>query len=234
MKKQRFRDRTEAGQTLAAMLTAYANRSDVLVLALPRGGVAVGYEVARALHVPLDVLVVRKLGVPGEEELAIGAIATGNIRILNDDVVRSLNISDDVIDRVAAREQKELERRERLYRNNRPAYDVRGRTVLLVDDGIATGATMFAAIKVLKQQQLAHIIVAVPVAPPSTCRELVEEGIEVVCVMQPESFYGVGFWYEQFPQLSDDEIVGLLEQARHEQPATASKRKRASETPSRS
>lgn len=227
MREQRFRDRAEAGQILAALLTVYANRSDVLVLALPRGGVPVGYEVARALHVPLDVLVVRKLGVPGEEELAMGAIASGNIRILNEDVVRYLDISDDVIDMVAAREQRELERRERLYRNNRPAHDVHGRTVLLVDDGIATGATMGAAIKALQQQHPAHIIVAVPAAPPSTCRELAAKDVEVVCVMQPEPFYGVGFWYELFPQLSDDEIANLLERARDERLATTRQRTRA-------
>lgn|SRR5487761_75457 len=227
MRKQRFRDRTEAGQILAALLTAYANRGDVLALALPRGGVPVGYEVARALHIPLDVLVVRKLGVPGEEELAMGALATGNVRILNENIVRSMHISDATIDRVTAREQKELDRRESLYRNNHPAYDVQGRTILLVDDGIATGATMAAAIKALKQQQPAQIIVAVPTAPPSTCQELVEEGIEIVCVMQPEPFFGVGYWYEQFPQVSDDEIASMLEQAGQEQPATEVKQKRA-------
>jgi putative phosphoribosyl transferase len=220
MRNRRFRNRREAGQALAALLTAYAHRRDVLVLALPRGGVPVGYEVARTLHVPLDVFVVRKLGVPGEEELAMGALAPGHIRVLNEEVVRFLGISDDMINQVAAREQRELERRERLYRNHHPAPPVQGHTVILVDDGIATGATMTAALKALQQQRPARIIVAVPVASPSICQELAAKGFEVVCLMQPEPFYGVGYWYEQFPQLSDSEIASLLEQAREEQPAT--------------
>lgn len=207
---KRFRDRREAGQMLAAQLAAYMDRTDVLVLALPRGGVPVGFEIASALHVPLDVLVVRKLGVPGEEELAMGALAGGGIRVLNRDVVRYLHISDEVIDTAATREQQELERRERLYRGERPAYAIHGRTVILVDDGMATGATMRAAIAVARQQQPAHIVVAIPTAAPSTCDELTADGIEVVCLIKPEPFYGVGFWYEDFPQLSDEAVRAIL------------------------
>lgn len=207
---KRFRDRREAGQMLAAQLAAYTGRTDILVLALPRGGVPVGFEIASALHVPLDVLVVRKLGVPGEEELAMGALAGGGIRVLNRDVVRYLHISDEVIDTAATREQQELERRERLYRGERPAYAIHGRTVILVDDGMATGATMRAAITVVRQQQPAHIVVAIPTAAPSTCDELTADGIEVVCLTKPEPFYGVGFWYEDFPQLSDEAVRAIL------------------------
>ena len=175
MKQRPFRDRREAGQLLATKLAAYANRPDVLVLALPRGGVPVAYEVARALGAPLDIFLVRKLGVPGYEELAMGAIATGGVRVLNDELVGGLRIPDYIIDEVAASEQQELERRERLYRGDRPAPDVRGRTVILVDDGLATGATMQAAVKALRQQQPARIVVAVPTAAPETC-DAVEGG----------------------------------------------------------
>lgn len=210
-----FRDRTEAGKLLATQLAAYANRQDVLVLALPRGGVPVAFEVARALHAPLDVIVVRKLGVPGQEELAMGAIATGGVRILNNDVVQFLEIPDEVINKVAAHEQQELERRERLYRGNRPAYDVQHRIVILVDDGIATGATMHAAVAALKQRQPTRIIIAVPVVAPSTSKEFAEEVDELVCVIQPEQFLAVGYWYQQFSQTSDEEVRGLLEHANH-------------------
>ncbi len=206
----RFRDRIEAGRKLAAELTAYANRSDVLVLGLPRGGVPVAYEVAHALHVPLDVLVVRKLGVPGQPELAMGAIALGNVRVLNADVVAMLRISPSVIDTVAASEGRELARRERLYRGDRPIPDVRGRTVILVDDGIATGATMRAAIAALRQLRVARIVVAVPTAPRSTCAELRTEVDELVCILTPEYFDGVGLWYEDFSQTADAEIRDLL------------------------
>ncbi len=214
-----FRDRTEAGKLLAAQLTAYANRQDVIVLGLPRGGVPVAFEVAKELHAPLDVMVVRKLGVPGQEELAMGAIATGGVRVLNYDVVQFLDIPEDVINKVAAQEQQELERRERLYRGDRPAYEVHGRTVVLVDDGIATGATMRAAVAALKQRQPARIVIAVPTAAPSTCDEFAAEVDELVCVIRPDPFIAVGYWYRHFSQTSDEEVRSLLEQANHEQPA---------------
>ncbi|HWN17016.1 MAG TPA: phosphoribosyltransferase [Candidatus Dormibacteraeota bacterium] len=207
---KRFRDRREAGRLLAARLSAYANRPDVLVLALPRGGVPVAAEVARALGAPLDVFVVRKLGVPGHEEFAFGAIATGGVRVLNEDVVRALQIPDRVIDAVAAREQEELARRERVYRGDRPPLDVRGRTVILVDDGLATGATMQAAIRALRQQQPARIVVAVPTASLETCDELKREVDEVICATTPDPFYAVGLWYEDFSQTTDEEVRELL------------------------
>jgi predicted phosphoribosyltransferase len=205
-----FRDRREAGRLLAARLSAYANRPDVLVLALPRGGVPVAAEVARALGAPLDVFVVRKLGVPGHEEFAFGAIATGGVRVLNEDVVRALQIPDRVIDGVAAREQEELARRERVYRGDRPPLDVRGRTVILVDDGLATGATMHAAIRALRQQQPARIVVAVPTASPEACDELKRVVDDVVCATTPDPFYAVGLWYEDFSQTTDEEVRELL------------------------
>lgn len=220
MKLQRFRDRTQAGQLLAAQLAAYANRPDVLVLALPRGGVPVAFEVARALHAPLDVMIVRKLGVPGYEELAMGAIASGGVHVLNDDVVRMLGISEEEIIRVAALEQQEVERRERLYRGDRPAYEIHGRTIILVDDGIATGATMRAVVDAVRQQQPARIVIAVPVAASSTCEEFAGEVDELVCVLGPEAFFAVGFWYEYFSQTTDEEVRDLLQQATHEQVVT--------------
>lgn len=210
-----FQDRTEAGKLLAKQLTAYINQHDLLVLALPRGGVPVAFEIARALHAPLDVIVVRKLGVPGQEELAMGAIATGGVRILNNDVVQFLNIPNEFIEKVVANEQQELERRERLYRGDRPAYTVLGRAVILVDDGIATGATMRAAVAALKQQEYAHIVIAVPTAAPATCDEFANEVDELVCVMQPEPFFAVGYWYRQFSQTSDEEVRSLLERANY-------------------
>jgi len=214
-----FRDRHEAGRLLAEKLKAYAHRLEVLVLALPRGGVPVAYEVARALGAPLDVFLVRKLGVPGHEELAMGAVATGGVRVLNEQIVRALRIPDDVIDAVTMREQEELARRERLYRGDRPLPDVRGRTVILVDDGLATGATMHAAIAALRQQQPARIVVAVPTAAPETCQALRAEVDDVVCAITPEPFYSVGLWYEDFSQTTDDEVRDLL--ARAAQPARA-------------
>jgi putative phosphoribosyl transferase len=213
----RFYNRAAAGKQLAAQLTAYRNRSDVLVLALPRGGVPVAFEVACALHAPLDIMVVRKLGVPGEEELALGAIASGGVRVLNAGLVSMLRIPNAMIDEIAARERPELERRERLYRGNCPAYDIHGRTVVLVDDGVATGATMRAAIAAVKQQQPAHLVIAVPVAAAATYDEFTAQGDEVVCVLLPEMLYAVGFWYEDFRQTSDREIRDLLERAGHEQ-----------------
>jgi predicted phosphoribosyltransferase len=208
-----FRDRTEAGRALAERLAAYANRPDVIVLALPRGGVPVAYEVARALHAPLDVFLVRKLGVPGQEELAMGAVATGGVRVLNEQVVRALRIPDSVIDAVAAWELEELARRERLYRGDRPPPDVRGKTVILVDDGLATGSTMLAAVKALRQQQPARIVVAVPVAAPDTCELLREEVDDIVCAATPEPFYAVGLWYQDFSQTTDEEVRELLAQS---------------------
>jgi predicted phosphoribosyltransferase len=208
-----FQDRSEAGRVLAHALDKFAGDPGVIVLALPRGGVPVGYEVARALHVPLDVFVVRKLGAPGQEELALGALASGAVRVLNHDVVDALGITPEEIDRVAEREQQELERRERQYRSGRPALDVRGRTVILVDDGLATGSSMRAAVAALRQRAPAKIVVAVPVAPPSTCEELSSEADQVVCAATPLPFYAVGQWYRDFTQTSDKEVRGLLERA---------------------
>jgi erythromycin esterase-like protein/predicted phosphoribosyltransferase len=207
-----FRDRREAGRVLAEKLTAYANRSDVLVLALPRGGVPVGYEVAGALGAPLDVFVVRKLGVPGYEELAMGAVATGGVLVLNDQLVERLGIPQHIIDAVAARERQELARRERLYRSGRPPLDVRGRTVILVDDGLATGATMHAAIQALRQQNPARIVVAVPTASPETCEEMRARADDVICGITPEPFDAVGRWYRDFSQTTDEEVGVLLAQ----------------------
>jgi erythromycin esterase-like protein/predicted phosphoribosyltransferase len=219
MRPERFRNRNEAGRLLAEKLTAYANRPDVLVLALPRGGVPVAYEVARALGAPLDVFVVRKLGVPGYEELAMGAVATGGVRVLNDQIVQRLGIPQYIIDAVAARELQELARRERLYRGGRPPPDVRGRTVILVDDGLATGATMRAAIMALRQLEPARIVVAVPTASPETCEELKAEADDVVCAITPEPFLAVGHWYEDFSQTTDEEVRDLLARPQHPEAA---------------
>jgi predicted phosphoribosyltransferase len=208
-----FRDRADAGRFLATKLMNYANRPDVLVLALPRGGVPVGYEVARLLCAPLDVFLVRKLGVPGHEELAMGALATGDLRVLNEDVVQALGIPEEVIASVVARERQELERRERLYRDDRPAPEVRGRVVILVDDGLATGSTMRAAVAALRQQRPARIVVAVPVGSPETCAELNSEADEAVCARTPDPFYAVGLWYDDFAQTTDDEVHDLLARA---------------------
>ena len=213
MTGRRFRDRTEAGRRLAERLTAYADRPDVLVLALPRGGVPVAYEVARALRAPLDVFLVRKLGVPGYEELAMGAVATGGVRVLNDQIVAGLRIPDHVIEAVAEAEQQELARRERLYRGDRPLPDVRHRTVILVDDGLATGATMQAAIKALRALQPARIVVAVPTGSPETCEQLKAQADDVICAITPEPFHAVGLWYEDFTQTTDEEVRDLLARA---------------------
>lgn len=210
-----FRDRAEGGRYLAARLNAYRDRPDTLVLALPRGGVPVAFEVARALRAPLDVFLVRKLGVPGHEELAMGAIATGGVRVLNDEVVRAIGLSDTVIERVAEREAQELLRRERSYRPDRPAPDVQNRAVILIDDGLATGATMRAAVRAVRQQQPARLVVAVPVASEETCRQFREAGEadEVVCALTPEPFLAVGYWYDDFSQTTDEEVRDLLAQA---------------------
>jgi len=209
-----FRDRADAGRQLLSRLGAYRGRPDVIVLGLPRGGIPVGYEVARGLGAPLDVFVVRKLGVPGQEELAMGAIATGGVRVVNRDVVDALHIPPDVLDRAAAEELRELERRERSYRGDRPEPHVEGRTVILVDDGLATGSTMRAAVAALGQQGPARIVVAVPVAALSTCAELRREVEEVVCFATPEPFMAVGRFYDDFSQTTDDEVRALLASAR--------------------
>jgi predicted phosphoribosyltransferase len=208
-----FRDRTDAGRRLAESLGAYADRPDVLVLALPRGGVPVAYEVAERLKAPLDLFLVRKLGVPGHEELAMGAIASGGVRVTNDHVVSYLRIPGEVIDVVAAEEQRELERRERAYRGGRPPPDVRGKTVILVDDGLATGSTMRAAAAALREQGPARIVVAVPVSAPETCEEFRAEVDEIVCAVTPQPFRGVGMWYEDFSQTTDEEVRELLARA---------------------
>jgi len=208
-----YRDRTEAGQALAAKLAAHADRPDVLVLALPRGGVPVAFEVAQALHAPLDVFLVRKLGVPGREELAMGALATGGVRVLNEDVVAALGIAEPAIAAVIREEEQELQRREQLYRGDRPAPDVRGRTVILVDDGLATGSTMRAALAALRQQGPARLVVAVPVGAAETCADFRAEADEVVCARTPEPFYAVGLWYNDFSQTTDEEVHELLERA---------------------
>jgi putative phosphoribosyl transferase len=208
-----FRDRAEAGRLLAAKLREYANRSDVVVLALPRGGVPVAFEVARALNAPLDVFVVRKLGVPGHEELAMGAIASGGVRVLNQDVLRALGISRGVVDLVAEREQRELLRREREYRDGRAPVDIRNRTVILVDDGLATGSSMRVAAIALKQKGPAEIIAAVPVGAPETCAEFESEVDKVVCATTPRRFRAVGEWYRDFSQTSDEEVRDLLSEA---------------------
>ena len=208
-----YRDRRAAGRYLAEKLADYAGRPDVLVLALPRGGVPVAYEVARALGAPLDVFLVRKLGMPGHEELAFGAIATGGVRVLNPDVAGVLGIPSHVIDQVTANELAELERREQEYRGDRPPPDVRGMTVILIDDGLATGASMRAAVAALRRGQPARIVVAVPIAAPSACEEFQDEVDEIVCARTPEPFYAVGRWYEDFAQTTDEEVRELLRRA---------------------
>src|SRR5213595_2257778 len=208
-----FANRTEAGQLLAEKLGDYADRDDVIVLGLPRGGVPVAYEIAQRLHAPLDVFIVRKLGVPGFEELAAGGIASGGVRVLNEDVMRAIPHADQAIEAVTARETTELQRREQIYREGRPAPELRDRVVILVDDGLATGATMRAAVKALRQCGAARIVVAVPVGPPDTCREIEEEADETVCATTPEFFQAVGQYYEDFSQTSDEEVRELLARA---------------------
>jgi putative phosphoribosyl transferase len=214
--ESRYRDRTHAGRELASKLLEYANRPDVIVLALPRGGVPVAFEVAKALPAPLDVFAVRKLGVPGHEEYAMGAIATGGVRVLDESVVRAIGVTRAQLDAVTAAEQLELERRERQYRGDRPPPDVTGRTVILVDDGLATGSTMRAAVEALREEGAARVIVAVPIAPPETCdafRDIVDD---IVCARTPEPFYAVGLWYQNFSQTTDDEVRELLDRAARE------------------
>jgi predicted phosphoribosyltransferase len=208
-----FADRAEAGQLLAERLHQYAGRNDVIVLGLPRGGVPVAYEVARALRSPLDVFIVRKLGVPGFEELALGAIASGGVRVLNENVMRSLPDAGAIVEIVTAKERAELDRRERDYRDGRPAPDLRGRIAILIDDGLATGATMRAAVRALRQAGAAKIIVAVPVGPPETCREMAEEADEAICLTAPEFFHAVGQYYDNFAQTTYAEVRDLLNRA---------------------
>jgi putative phosphoribosyl transferase len=208
-----FPDRRAAGKKLAEKLAKYAHQPDLLVLALPRGGVPVAYEIARALSAPLDVFLVRKLGVPNDEELAMGAIASGGVRVLNKEVTSRFQFPQSVIDEVASREQKELERREYLYRGGQSAPDVQGRTVILTDDGLATGATMRAAATALRQRGPGKIIIAVPVGAAETCDEFRNEVDEIVCVATPQPFMAVGAWYSEFSQISDDEVRELLNQA---------------------
>src|ERR687888_109711 len=211
--QERFGDRAQAGRELAAVLSRYAGREDVVVLALPRGGVPVGLEVARELDAPLDVYVVRKLGLPEQPELAMGALASDGIRVLNDEVVEAAAVPPETIEEVAAREHEELARRESVYRGGRSALRVEGKTVILVDDGLATGSSMRAAVRALRGQRPAQIVVAVPIAPPATCEELRGEADQVVCACTPEPFLAIGAWYEHFPQVSDGEIRDLLAQA---------------------
>jgi putative phosphoribosyl transferase len=208
-----FPNRAEAGRLLAEKLEKYADRNEVIVLGLPRGGVPVAYEVAKSLRAPLDVFIVRKLGVPGFEELAAGAIASGGVRVLNEDVLRALPNADEIVESVTAKETAELERREKSYRDDRPAPELRDRVVILVDDGLATGATMRAAVKALRQRGVAKIVVAVPVGPPDTCREFEDEADETICASAPEFFQAVGQYYEDFSQTSDDEVRDLLARA---------------------
>jgi putative phosphoribosyl transferase len=205
-----FRNRTDAGRQLGARLTAYANRPDVIVLGLPRGGVPVAAEVGKALGVVFDVFMVRKLGVPGHEELAMGAIAEGGVSILNQELIRSLSIPDSLVDRVTVREQGELERRAQIFRGERPPPRVTGNIVILIDDGLATGASVEAAILALRGQEPARIVVAVPVGARETCERLSRVADEVVSVEMPEPFYAVGAWYDDFSQTTDDEVVTHL------------------------
>jgi putative phosphoribosyl transferase len=206
----KFFDRREAGQLLARELKHYANREDVLILALPRGGVPVAAEIATSLKAPMDVFVVRKLGLPGQPELAMGAIASGGVRVLNESVVAGLAIPSEVIEIVAAKEVQELERRERAYRDDRPRVNVEGKTVIVVDDGVATGSSMLAAVAALRKLNAARVVVATPTIAGGTCDQIEDKADEVVAVIKPEDFYGVGQWYENFPQTSDAEVRELL------------------------
>jgi predicted phosphoribosyltransferase len=217
-----LRNRREAGQLLARRLSSYVDDHGVIVLALPRGGVPVAYEVARALHAPLDVFIVRKLGVPGHEELAMGAVASGGVRVVNDHVVMGLRIPGEAIDRVAARELQELDRREHAYRGGRPLPDLAKRTVILVDDGLATGTTMQAALMALRNLRPARIVVAVPVASEDACERIRGLADEVVCMATPEPFHAVGIWYADFTQTTDDEVRELLADAQQDERSSSS------------
>jgi len=210
---QAFIDRRDAGRVLASRLTKYAGRDDVIVLALPRGGVPVAYEVASALGVPMDVFLVRKLGTPGHRELAMGAIASGGVRVLNEDVVHWYGISPSAIERIAREEEEELERRERAYRDDRPPSDFTNKAVILIDDGLATGSTMRAAAQAVRARRPARVVIAVPVGAPQTCAELAAVADEVICVRMPEPFSAVGQWYLNFNQTDDDEVRDLLQKS---------------------
>ena len=213
---QQFENKHEAGKQLADALIDYAGRQDCLILALPRGGVPVAYEVAKILSLPLDVLLVRKLGVPDHEEFAMGAIASGGIRILNHDILQQLYISPEDVEQVTTKERIELERRDQLYRGNLPMPDIKGKNIIVVDDGLATGATMKAAIAALRETNAANIIVAVPVGAVATCHELAKLADKVVCLYRPEPFGGVGKWYVDFSQTSDREVQQLLAHSKHQ------------------
>lgn len=208
--EMKYQNRHEAGKILAKHLKKYSEKKDVIILALPRGGVPVGYEVAKALSVPLDVFIVRKLGVPFQEELAMGAIASHDALVLNDEIIQTLNISQSDIHKVMQSEKKELKRRENLYRGNRPALALQDKTVILIDDGIATGATMRAAILAIRTQNPQKIVMAVPVAAASTCEEMSPLVDELICPLMPTAFYAVGAWYENFSQTTDEEVSELL------------------------
>jgi putative phosphoribosyl transferase len=208
-----FLDRSDAGKKLAGKLLKYASREDVSVLALPRGGVPVAFEVARRLHAPLDVFLVRKLGLPGQEELAMGAIASGGIRVLNEDVIHRLNVPRNILEDVTQKETAELERRAKAYRGNIPMAEVHDRTVILVDDGLATGASMKAAVSGLWARDPDRLVVAVPVAAPDVCAHFQQIVDEIICLETPEMFFGVGAWYENFSQVSDDDVRRLLQRA---------------------
>jgi putative phosphoribosyl transferase len=210
MSERRFRDRNQAGNLLADQLSHYSDHEDVLVLALPRGGVPVAAEVAKALRVPMDIFIVRKLGVPGREELAMGAIASGDVRVVSERVAVHSGVTEQTIADVLIREERELKRREQAYRSDRPAPEIDGKTVILIDDGLATGSTMRAAIIGVRAHGPAKIVVAVPVAAPEICAEVGNEVDEIVCLRQPATLLGIGGWYEDFPQLSDEDVRGLL------------------------
>src|SRR5262249_34563842 len=213
----RFANRAEGGRALASLLPAYANRDDVVVLGLPRGGVPTAAEIALALHAPLDAFVVRKLGVPGHSELAMGAIASGGVRVLSHDIIDSLRIPMEMVEVVSQRERRELERREGVYRGDRPLEPLKGRTVILVDDGLATGATMIAAVEAVRVSDPAKVVVAGPVGPRETCERLRDVADAIVCARMPEQFEAVGLWYEQFDQTTDDEVIATLARVRRAQ-----------------
>jgi len=208
-----FGDRVEAGRHVAERLRAYANRADVIVLGIPRGGVPVAFEVATELNVPLDVFLSRKLGVPGQEELAFGAVATGGVRVLDEELIESVGISKQEIEEITRKARAELERRERVFRGDRPPLDLQGKIAILIDDGIATGASMRAAIRALRQHKPARVVVAIPVAPLSTCHHLRPEVDELVCIHMPESFYAIGQFYADFSQVPDEEVTRLIHRA---------------------